>query len=197
MDRSVRVWDVATGKLLRTMWGHRSWVRSVDVSADGKFAASTGNGLMVIVWNLKTWQREQYFIAHQASATWVEFVGKTNRIVTSGYDHVARYWNLNLRTERLVRVLKGHTKPVNLVCTTPDNKFAITSSQDYTARMWHLDTGKEVHRFGDESSHRAIAISPDGRILASSDDAGVIHLYGVPKITVEDDGTIRRGANSR
>jgi WD40 repeat protein len=86
----------------------------------------------------------------------------------------------------------GHTKPIRYVLPTPNGKFVISCSEDKTARMWHLDTGKEVHRFSDESDHVSIALSPDGRYLASADSDGTIHIMGVPKIEVEDDGTVRR-----
>lgn len=43
-----------------------------------------------------------------------------------------------------MKVLAGHTGPVNAVCMTPDGKQAVSSSDDKTLRVWSLDSGKCV-----------------------------------------------------
>jgi len=199
MDGSVRVWDVKTGQLIRRLLGHESWVRSVAVSADGRLAVSTGNDLRVIVWNLKTLRPEQEaFIAHKEVATCVEFVGETKQVVTTGYDKALRYWDLNSPTQPLIRTMTGHTAPIRMACVTADGRFAITcSSDETTARMWHLKTGKDVHRFAGTHPHRAIAVTPDGRILASADKNGRIHLLRIPRIAIQDNDESRAKLVSR
>ena len=53
-DKTVRVWDAATGMLLRTLEGHSSSVESVAWSPDGKYIASGSDDKTVMVWDAAT-----------------------------------------------------------------------------------------------------------------------------------------------
>jgi WD40 repeat protein len=46
------VWNLATGKVISTLTGHNSWVRSVSFSPDGKTLASGSHDKTIKVWNL-------------------------------------------------------------------------------------------------------------------------------------------------
>ncbi len=41
-DQTVRLWDVSTGKSLRTLFGHTNIVNSIAFSPNGNFWASSG-----------------------------------------------------------------------------------------------------------------------------------------------------------
>jgi len=55
-DRTVRVWDLATGQPLHTLSGHEDWVRAVAVGeVDGRPVAVSGGGDRTVrVWDLAT-----------------------------------------------------------------------------------------------------------------------------------------------
>src|SRR5438270_12752473 len=50
-DKSIRLWDIATGKEFRRLEGHRDWVSCVSFSADGKLLASCSRD-----WTVKLWE---------------------------------------------------------------------------------------------------------------------------------------------
>ncbi len=52
-DATVRLWEVATGRLLQTFMGHVGIIYHLAFSPDGKFLASTGNDQTVKVWTLE------------------------------------------------------------------------------------------------------------------------------------------------
>ncbi|MGQ9765718.1 MAG: WD40 repeat domain-containing protein, partial [Armatimonadota bacterium] len=53
-DKTVKVWDLASGRLLRSLGGHTGWVWAVAVTADGRSALSGSDDRTVKVWDLES-----------------------------------------------------------------------------------------------------------------------------------------------
>jgi uncharacterized caspase-like protein len=51
-DNTIKLWELATGRELRTLTGHSSWVRSVAFSADGKTLASGSLDKTIKLWRV-------------------------------------------------------------------------------------------------------------------------------------------------
>jgi WD40 repeat protein len=53
-DRTLRLWDLATGKMLRTFEGHRNWIAAVAMLADDTRALSGSWDNTLRLWDLET-----------------------------------------------------------------------------------------------------------------------------------------------
>jgi WD40 repeat protein len=53
-DHALKLWDLETGRTLRTLEGHSGWVWGVAVTPDGKRAVSSSNDHTLKVWDLTT-----------------------------------------------------------------------------------------------------------------------------------------------
>jgi WD40 repeat protein/3',5'-cyclic AMP phosphodiesterase CpdA len=84
---------------------------------------------------------------------------------------IGRGWAVELVdavTERVVRVLSGHTRGVNAVAFSPDGTLIATGSDDRTARIWDASTGApRTTLTGHTDAVRAVAFSPDGTVIAT------------------------------
>lgn len=49
-DKTIKMWEVASGYCVKTFTGHREWVRMVRVNVDGSLMASCSNDHSVRVW---------------------------------------------------------------------------------------------------------------------------------------------------
>ena len=70
----------------------------------------------------------------------------------------------------LLSTLSGHSDKVYTVAFSGDGSHLASVSPDRTIRLWDVASGQEVHAFGiSEVGMNDIALSPDGRLLASSE----------------------------
>lgn len=51
-DKTIRLWSLPEGKLLKTLKGHTNWVNTVKFSPDGKFLASGSIDMTIKLWTL-------------------------------------------------------------------------------------------------------------------------------------------------
>ena len=59
-DNNIRLWDIASGELVRTLEGHQDWVESVAWSGDGRWLASGAADQAVRVWEASSGQLERF-----------------------------------------------------------------------------------------------------------------------------------------
>ena len=76
----------------------------------------------------------------------------------------------------LERLITNHRDGVRAVAALPDGKRFVSASNDHTAKLWELSTGKLLHTFqGHTGAVRCVAVSSDGsRIATGSEDSSVI-----------------------
>ena len=165
-DKTVRLWDPATGKTLRTLTGSDDWVLSVAWSPDGKtLATATADGT-ALVWDVATGTTLRTFTCPSAvwSVAWAPD-GKT--LATAILDQTARIWDV--ATGETVRTFTGHTGDVDSVAWSPDGKTLATASEDKTIRIWDVATGKTVRTLtGHTGEVDSVAWAPDGKTLATA-----------------------------
>jgi WD40 repeat protein len=170
IDKTLKVWDLTTGKEQFTLKGHTSSVKAVAVTADGKRAISGSYDKTLKVWDLTT-RKEQFTLnGHTSSVNAVAVTADGKRAISGSIDKTLKVWSLTTGEELFT--LNGHSKSVNAVAVTDDGKRAISASSDKTITVWYLTTGKEQFTLnGHTSSVNAVAVTADGkRAISGSDD---------------------------
>ncbi|KAH6630636.1 WD40-repeat-containing domain protein [Chaetomium sp. MPI-SDFR-AT-0129] len=141
-DRTIKIWDLASGRLRLTLTGHISTVRGLAVSPRHPYLFSCGEDKMVKCWDLETNKVIRHYHGHLSGVYALQLHPTLDVLVTGGRDGVARVWDM--RTRSNVHVLSGHTGTVaDLVCQEADPQV-ITGSLDSTVRLWDLAAGKTM-----------------------------------------------------
>lgn len=172
-DKSLRVWDLATGESLRVLRppiaaGDVGQLRAVAVSPVGDLLAMAGYTLddAIYLVSLATGRLKQTLRGHENVTLAVAFSPDGALLGSANADHTARLWNV--KTGECVHVLAGHAHRVRDLCFAPQGRYAATASYDGTVRVWETTTGQlAVKLAGHAGEVNGVSWSPDGKLLAA------------------------------
>jgi len=187
-DRTVRLWDVASGRELRRFPGHQSFVAAVALSTDNRLGLSGGgwwlvdgkweNGVdpAIRLWDLGSGQEVRRLDGHTGQVTGLGFTNDGRRAISSSDDASVRLWELETGLE--IHRMIGHSGAISEVTLTPDNLKAVSAGADGTVRVWDLARGEEVACLRGHSRRVwHVAVSADGRRALSGGDDSMIRLW--------------------
>jgi WD40 repeat protein len=182
--QAVKLWDVATGKELRTLRGE-DMVWSVAFSPDGTRLASN-DGRTVKLWDVASGKEVGALRGHKAWVTTVAFSPDGTRLASGGNDRTVRLWDVASGKE--LRTLRGHRGEVHRVAFSPDGTRLASSSNDRTVKVWDVASGQELHTLRHKDLVRDVAFSPDGMRLASGSStvgSGTVRVWEATPWTAE------------
>ena len=133
-DKTVRLWDPATGQHRRTLTGHDGAVSGVAFSPDGRLLATASFDKTARLWDPATGQHRRTLTGHDGAVSGVAFSPDGRLLATAGDDKTARLWDPATGEHR--RTLTGHDAEVSGVAFSPDGRLLATASRDGTARLW-------------------------------------------------------------
>ena len=120
-DRTVRIWDAATGQERATLTGHAGRVAAVAVAPDGSWLATAGGDGTVRIWDAATGQERAVLTSHAERCAAVAVAPDGSWLASAGWDGTVRIWDAATGRERAV--LTGHTSPVTAVAVAPDGSW--------------------------------------------------------------------------
>jgi WD40 repeat protein len=175
-DCNVRVWEVATGRLLLICQGHSNWVRFVVFSPDGNILASGGADHTIKLWNVSDGVCIKTLIGHCHETFSVAFSPNGDILASASGDRTVKLWNI--RNGNCLKTLTGHTDWVRCVAFSPDGEILASSGADHKIKLWNLETGECLQTLSQHQSWvRSIAFNPNGDTLASGSGDRTITIW--------------------
>jgi WD40 repeat protein len=170
-DRTIRVWDLATGKEVFKREGHTGdyagMSHMVALSTDGRLVAAGGEDGFATVWDATDGQvvhrlPEQ----HEPTAACSAFSRDGRLLATGSWAGVLRIWDV--ATGQLLHRIQAHEHRLGGVAFSPDGTFLATAGFDRTVKIWNAATGDHLHTLrGHTDVISGVAWSHDGRRLFS------------------------------
>ncbi len=169
-DKTLRVWDLNTGKELHRLSEHSGRVYSIAVTQDSQRAVSAADDKTLRVWDLNTGKEVHCLSGHTGHVYSIAVTQDSQQAVSASYDNTLRVWDLNTGTE--LHCLSGQWDNACAVEVTQDGQRAVSASYDNTLRVWDLNAGKELHCLSGHSGRiYSIAVTQDGqRAVSASED---------------------------
>jgi WD40 repeat protein/tetratricopeptide (TPR) repeat protein len=171
-DQSAILWDVATGKVLRTLHGHDSPVTSLAFSPDGGTLITADAAGAINVWNVAT-GREITHLRNSSGVIKVQFSPDGLFFATVGGDNLVKLWETSTLANVEARALSGHRGWCFRAEYTRDGGTLATTGWGLV-RLWDAASGRHFRDIetGIATGVYALAIRPDGRVIATAQERG-------------------------
>jgi WD40 repeat protein len=141
-DKFVKVWEVPSGKAIKSFEGHTHHVLDVGWKPDGKVLVSGGADNVLKIWDFeKGEQIKTVANAHQKQITRLVFIGKTNTFLTSSGDQSAKLWNADGGNQR---TFGGSTDFLYSVAATLNGELIATGGEEGIVRLYNGDNGNLI-----------------------------------------------------
>jgi WD40 repeat protein len=175
-DGAVRLWRSDTGKLTDELKASgMEPVTGVAFSGDGSVLAAA-KGSQAVVW---TRRKAPPRVLHaDENDVWAVAVSADGGHVATGdvHGHV-RVWHV--RSGAAVE-LNGHTGTIRSLAFSPNGKSLVTASDDETARIWDVSTGRSLAELrGHGDLVESATFAPNGKTVVTSGQDGTIRVWAV------------------
>jgi WD40 repeat protein/tRNA A-37 threonylcarbamoyl transferase component Bud32/Flp pilus assembly protein TadD len=175
-QRTVKLWDAATGLDGPTLYGHTDAVNAVAFDQDGKVIASGAEDGAVRLWKTGTWHEKLTLRGHMGGVWSLAFSPDGLWLASGGADTTVHVWEV--ATGRTVWRLEGHAGLVHGVAFSPDGRWIASASTDKTVKLWDRQTGRVARTLtGHTGRVWGVAFSPDGRRVASASEDSSIRVW--------------------
>jgi WD40 repeat protein/tRNA A-37 threonylcarbamoyl transferase component Bud32 len=191
-DRTVKVWDAGTLVLLQSLAGHQDWVLNVAFSPDGGRIASTGADGAIKVWEVGGGREPYTLRGHTQPVTCVAFSPDGRRLGSTSSDQTIKFWDAASNPEAIT--WRGAGGPIARISYFPGGRQLMVAgnTEDESGRVHPrlniLDVAGELPAGtlacsgagGEDRTIDAIAIRPDGAMVAAVSQFGGLEAWTVP-----------------
>ena len=186
LDKTIKIWDLATRKEIRTLTGHRDWVLAVTFTPDGQKVISSGGGKnnnIINIWDVNSGKLITSLTGHKDWINTLAITPDGNFLVSGSHDKTIKVWDFS--QNKLVKTLEGHKGWVTTVAVSPDGNTIASGSYDSTIKLWNLKTGKLIETVAAQKAKNnslpqrvlSVLFGLDGQTIVSSGEDNEVKIW--------------------
>ena len=174
-DRTVRFFDVTSGKQTRVLKQHADWVQTVAFSPDGKLLVAASRDRTARVFDVATGELDATYSEHGAPLLAAAFAGNGTAVSLARGRSIS-VWNVE-KAER--RAEYGDL--ASDVQTLAVSAFGLlTAGADAAVRVYQLSDQRELFTLrGHRDVVQSLAVAPSGEVFASGSADGVVCVWSL------------------
>ncbi|MGK7900240.1 MAG: WD40 repeat domain-containing protein, partial [Hormoscilla sp.] len=189
-DKTLKLWDIATGECQQTFVGHQDHIYSVYISQDSRYALSGSRDQTMKRWDIEasgvfgkhpggieaTGECQQTFIGHSGAVMAVCESADGRYGFSGSTDKSIKQWDI--ATGKCLRTLEGHQGPVRSLALSPDGSQLLSGSFDRSLKLWDIASGKCLLTMtGHQKEVMSVEISADGKYALSGSRDQTVKLW--------------------
>jgi len=170
-----RIFEVQTGRLVRSLDGHSIGVTGVAFSPDGTRLATMSYDKTARIWSTEAQPEFLSLEGHDQPVWTIAFSRDGRRLASGSFDHTARVWDTETAS-LLTTVNVGF--PVISLAFSPEGGRLVTVATNHTAKVWNAANGQEILTLhGHSGTVMSVAWSQDGRRILTGSKDGTARLW--------------------
>ncbi len=140
-DKTIRLWDVRAGAVVKTLGPFADDVNAVAVSPDGAMLAAGMADKKIALFDLDPTDQNQprLLSGHSAEIFSLAFSSDGRWLASGGGDQTVRIWDA--KRGMAARVLSGGTGEVNGLDFSNDSRSLVSANGDGSMIVWNVDSG--------------------------------------------------------
>jgi WD40 repeat protein len=171
LPSEIKLWDVKSRKLMRTLTGHTASILSLAISPDGRRLVSGSVDATVKVWDVASGILETNLTGFegQIMAVAISPDGQSLAVGLYPFYKKGELQMFNLKNYSVRMHFKGQIGPVFTLAFSPDGRTLASGGLDQIVRFWDSATGDELRTIkGHRGSIWSLAWNPAGDRIASA-----------------------------
>jgi len=183
-DEDIKVWNMYSNTLERTLKGHKDVVNAVAISPNNLSLLSGSDDKTIKLWNWQTWELKKTLKGHKNDVKAIAWSRNSDIAVSGSADKTVRIWNVS--TGKLERTFDGHDGVVSTVAISNDSNTVVSGSWDKTIKVWSWRTWELKKTLeGHKELVTSVALTPDARTIVSASDDGTIKIWDLSAGTLK------------
>lgn len=177
-DNFIKVWEVSTGRCVRTLRGHSSAVKCLALSMASPVLVSGSYDRTLKVWDVKTSEVLATYAFHDDKIQAAAIVEGGQRVVAAGDDKALK--GVDLTTGQLVLNMTDHTNSVKSLSWSESRNLLVSASADNTVKVWDLTSQQCIKTFiGHRNWINSVAWGEGDDFLASGSGDHTVKIWSM------------------